>query len=286
MLATDAFGRRVSARLSRTFPGRPSRWRRLVSGTTRKDRARGSRTLSVCTTTTGRRLSTRTHHTSPQRGRSSPIVVTILLGHPSSLMPAPRRFVIHDVPAVAIQIFPGLLTDALRLEQVGKKLGSSRETRYRTSLVHEEIHRHAHAHFHGDTVETCGRELPLPDRRERRVRELGVGGRQNPQVLEKAVGADAPFEEHRSFAAPPILRIPRLHISHLGRRPDASTDGDWLHGSSSGWLTDCRGGGGGGAGGASRPDGAGGGGGGGASLSEMLTLIVSWSDPSCSATSR
>ncbi|PYQ98792.1 MAG: hypothetical protein DMF96_09595 [Acidobacteria bacterium] len=71
-------------------------------------------------------------------------------------------------------------------------------------------------------------------------------------------------EEHRGFAAPPILRIPRLHISHLGRRPDASTDGDWLHGSTSGWLTDCRGGGGGGAGGASRPDGAGGGGGGGA----------------------
>src|SRR5205809_2200330 len=163
--------------------------------------------------------------------------------------------------------------------------GSSRDTRDRTSLVHEEIHRHAHAHFHGDTVETCGRELPLPDRRERRVRELGVGGRQNPQVLEKAVGPDAPFEEHRGFAAPPILRIPRLHISHLGRRPDASTDGDWLHGSTSGWLTDCRGGGGGGAGGASRPDGAGGGGGGGASLSEMLTLIVSWSDPSCTATS-
>src|SRR5439155_13571779 len=30
---------------------------------------------------------------------------------------------------------------------------------------------------------------------------------------------------HAGFLAPPILRIPRLHISHLGRRPDASTDG-------------------------------------------------------------
>src|SRR5712691_8896222 len=118
MLATAAFGRRVSARLSRILPGRPSRWRRLVSGTTRKDRTRGSRTLSVCTTTAGRRLSTRTHHTSPRRGSSSPFVVTVLLSHPSSLMPAPRRFVSHDVPAVAIQVFPGLLTDALRLEQV------------------------------------------------------------------------------------------------------------------------------------------------------------------------
>src|SRR5712691_8878372 len=126
MLATAAFGRRVSARLSRILPGRPSRWRRLVSGTTRKDRTRGSRTLSVCTTTAGRRLSTRTHHTSPRRGSSSPFVVTVLLGHPSSLMPAPRRFVIHDVPAVAIQVFPGLLTDTLRLEQVCKKLGSRR----------------------------------------------------------------------------------------------------------------------------------------------------------------
>src|SRR6266849_1203322 len=71
--------------------------------------------------------------------------------------------------------------------------------------------------------------------------------------------------------------------------------GDWLHGSTSGWLTECPGGGGGGggcgAGGASRRDGAGGGGGGGggggsgsgASLAQRL--IVSWSDPSCSATS-
>src|SRR5712692_6990425 len=157
MLATAAFGRRVSARLRPVLPGRPSRWRRLVSGTTRKDRTRGSRTLSVCTTTTGRRLSTRTHHTSPRRGRSSPIVVTILLGHPSSLMPAPRRFVIHDVPAVAIQIFPGLLTDALRLEQVCKKLGSRRASAP-GGLVREgqQIFWKRHPDLHGVHDSTTG----------------------------------------------------------------------------------------------------------------------------------
>src|SRR5437870_10454073 len=116
MLATAAFGRRVSARLSRILPGRPFRWRRLVSGTTRNDRTRGSRTLSVCTTTAGRRLSTRTHQTSPRRGSRSPLVITVLLGHPPALMPAPGRLVVGHVPAVAVQIFPGLILHALGLE--------------------------------------------------------------------------------------------------------------------------------------------------------------------------
>jgi len=51
----------------------------------KRERTRGSRTLSVWTTTAGRRLSTRTHHTSPRRGTASPLVVTILIRHPTSL---------------------------------------------------------------------------------------------------------------------------------------------------------------------------------------------------------
>src|SRR5712692_3995397 len=126
MLATAAFGRRVSRRSRRTLPGRPSRCSRLVRGTTRKDRTRGSRTLSVCTTTAGRRLSTRTHHTSPRRGSGSPVVATVLLGHASALVFTPARLVVRDVPAVPVQVTASLLPHALGLEQLRQQARTGR----------------------------------------------------------------------------------------------------------------------------------------------------------------
>ena len=59
--------------------------------------------------------------------------------------------------SVAIQIFPGLLTDALRLEQVGKKLGSRRASTP-GGLVREgqQIFWKRHPDLHGVHDSTTG----------------------------------------------------------------------------------------------------------------------------------
>src|SRR5438093_10904536 len=82
---------------------------------------RGSRTLAVCTTTAGRRLSTRTHQTSPRRGSASPLVFTVLRRQTASLIPAPGRLVVCDVPAMPIQVSLRLLAHPFSLQEPGQQ---------------------------------------------------------------------------------------------------------------------------------------------------------------------
>src|SRR5215210_1747267 len=74
-------------------------------------------------TMAGLRLSTLTHQTSPRPGKGSPVVVTVLLGHPGLLVLPPAPLIVGNIPAVPVDVPPDLRLDLLRLEQSGQQTG-------------------------------------------------------------------------------------------------------------------------------------------------------------------
>src|SRR5688500_11430751 len=92
----------------------------------RNVRIRGSRTLSLCTTTAGLRLSARIHQTSPLAGSCSPLIAGVLLAHPASLIVTPRLARFGDVPAVAVDVGTDLPAQPFGFEQLGNQPGPGR----------------------------------------------------------------------------------------------------------------------------------------------------------------